>query len=204
MNRIEDERIRFYLEHQARIREWAGLEAEVRKFADRFYCSLKDDLAAALGSGQVADNNVQVFLHDKGPVYRDYRGLGLRRHNWPGGDEDPDVRLEWHRKWVCFSDEDHLVCGVRTNVEHCRQPFTKERRPNHPEQNAWWPALAKVGPPVGRFWESDNLKEHRDSLVETIVKAWKDLAPLVDEAVGRPAPLTDVDEAGGPRGGGRS
>ena len=43
MNRIEDEPIKFYLEHRARITEWAGLEAEVRKFADRFYGSLKDD-----------------------------------------------------------------------------------------------------------------------------------------------------------------
>ena len=53
MNRVEDERIRFYLEHEARIREWAGLEAEVREFANRFYRSIKGDLDAAVSSGQV-------------------------------------------------------------------------------------------------------------------------------------------------------
>ena len=53
MNRIEDERIKFYLEHEARIREWAGLEAEVCKFVDRFYRSLKGDLDAALRSGRI-------------------------------------------------------------------------------------------------------------------------------------------------------
>ena len=41
MNRIEDEPIKFYLEHEAQIREWAALETEVAKFADRFYRSLK-------------------------------------------------------------------------------------------------------------------------------------------------------------------
>lgn len=62
MKRIEDEPIKFYLEHRARIREWAGLEAEVRKFADRFYGSLKDDLDAALRTGQIADEGVESFF----------------------------------------------------------------------------------------------------------------------------------------------
>ena len=44
MNRIEDEPIKFYLEHEAQIREWAALEAEVAKFVDRFYRSLKGDV----------------------------------------------------------------------------------------------------------------------------------------------------------------
>ena len=184
MNRIEDERIKFYLEHQARIREWAGLEAEVRKFADRFYCSLMDDLDVALGGGQIADDNVESFFKE----YPDYRGLGLRRHDWPKSDEDPDVRLEWHRKSVGFSDADHLICGVRTSLEHYRYPFAKERRSNHPKQTDWWPAFTNVDPPVGRFWEGEKLQEYRDHLVETIIRAWKDLAPLVDEAVGHPAP----------------
>jgi hypothetical protein len=50
----------------------------------------------------------------------------------------------------------------------------------------WWPAYTNVAPPVGKFWEGENLKEYRDCLVETILKAWKDLAPLVDKAVGHP------------------
>ena len=41
----EDERIRFYLEHGARIREWARLENEVRNFVDQFYRSLNGDPA---------------------------------------------------------------------------------------------------------------------------------------------------------------
>ena len=182
MNRIEDEPIRFYLEHEARIREWAGLEAEVREFVDRFYRSIKGDLHAALRSGGVADDGVESFVDDT----EAWRGLGLRRQGWPRGKDDPDVRLEWNRNSARFSAGGHLICGVRTNVERYRHPFTKERCPSFPRQNAWWPAYANVDPPAGRVWEGDNLKEYRDYLVQIILKAWKDLAPLVDEAVGHP------------------
>ena len=181
MNRIEDESIKFYLEHQARIREWAGLETQVREFVDRFYRSIQGDLDAALKGGKIAGEDVESFFHEM----PNYRGLGLRRHDWPRGDEGPDVRLEWHRGLVRFSEGD-LICGVRTTVERYRQPFTKETCLNHPRHNAWWPAYASVDPPSGKFWEGDNLKEYRDFLVETIFAAWKDLAPLVDEAVGHP------------------
>ena len=106
------------------------------------------------------------------------------RQDWPKGDENADVRLEWSRKSACFPPHGHLICGVCTGVKKYRVPFTKEARPAFPRQGQWWPAYEVVEPPVGRFWEGDNLKEYRDYLVETILKAWKDLAPLVDEAVG--------------------
>ena len=64
----------------------------------------------------------------------------------------PDVRLEWNRNSARFSPGGHLICGVRTNEERYRQPFTKERRPGYPLQGSYWPAYARVDPPVGRFW----------------------------------------------------
>ena len=181
MNRIDDEQIKFYLEHEARISEWAALGAEVSKFVDRFYRSLKGDLDAALGSGRIADRRVEVFL-----VGKDWPGLGLRRQDWPKGEGGPDVRLEWSRKTARFSRDDNLVCGVMTPKESYRLPFTKEARPAYPKSSKWYPAYRQVDPPSGRFWEGDNLKQYRDYLVETILTAWKDLAPLVDEAVGHP------------------
>ena len=179
MNRIENEQIKFYFEHEARIREWAGLEPEVIKFVDRFYRSLKGDLDAALGSGQIADSGVESFLKEG-----DWPGLGLRRQDWPKGDEEPDVRLEWSRKSAGFPPQGWLICGVRTGVREYRVPFAKEARPAYPRQAPMWPAYKDVEPPDGRFWDGDNLKEYRVDLVETILKARRDLAPLVDEAVG--------------------
>lgn len=182
MNRIEDEPIKFYLEHEAQIREWAALEADVVKFADRFYRSLKGDIDAALRSGRIADEGVESLFREEG----DWPGFALRRQDWPKGDKDPDVRLEWDRRRALFSREGHLYCGVRTMNEHYRWPFTKEKPQGYPKQNSWWPAYAYVDPPVGRFWEGDNLKRYRERLVETLLDAWRNLAPLVDKAVGHP------------------
>ena len=184
MNRIEDEQIKFYLEHEARIREWAGLEADVSKSVDGFYRSLKGDLDAALRRGRIADSGVESFLAAE--PWPDWPGLGLRRQDWPEGAEEPDVRLEWSRKSARFSADENLCCGVRTNMKRYRGPFTKEARPAFPRSSTWWPAYRNVDPPVGRFWEGDNLGEYRNDLVETILTAWKNLAPLVDEAVGHP------------------
>ncbi|MCQ3805553.1 MAG: hypothetical protein KTV45_15940 [Acidimicrobiia bacterium] len=179
MNRIEDERVRFFLEHEERIREWAALEDEVSKFVHRFYRSLEGDLDAALRVGGIAEYGVMSFR-----VGRNWPGLGLRREGWPTGKDDPDVRLEWFRKSALFPPRGWLVCGVRTNVEKYRSPFTKEARPAFPRSSSWWPAYRNLDPPRGRYWEGDNLKEYRNYIVETILTAWKDLAPLVDEAVG--------------------
>lgn len=180
MNRIEDEKVKFFLEHEARIREWAALEDEVSKFVDRFYRSLKGDLDEALRNGRIAEDGVRSFL-----VGGNWPGLGLRRQGWPKGDKYPDVRLEWRRK-ALFPPHGSLYCGVRTNVESYRSPFTKEACPTYPRSSGWWPAYRYLGPPKGRFWEDDNLKEYRNYIVKTILTTWKDLAPLVDEAVGPP------------------
>jgi len=181
VNGIEDERVKFFLEHQARIREWAALEDEVSKFVHRFYRSLKGDLDAALTSRRIAEDDVMSFQ-----VGGKWPGLGLRREGWPTGNADPDVRLEWFRKSVLFPPHRSLNCGVRTKVEKYRSPFTKEAHPAFPQSNHWWPAYRNLEPPKGRYWEGDNLKEYRNYIVETILTAWKDLAPLVDEAVGHP------------------
>ena len=181
MKRIEDERVKFYLEHQERIREWAALEGEASKFVHLFYRSLRGDLDAALRSGRIAEDDVRSFR-----VGGNWPGLGLHREGWPKGEADPDVRLEWVRKSALFPPHGPLYCGVRTNVERYRLPFTKETRPAYPRSNRWWPASQDLDPPKGRFWEGDNLKEYRTYIVETILTAWKELAPIVDEVVGHP------------------
>ena len=183
MNRIEDERIKFYLQHEARIREWAGLEPEAREFVSQFYRSIKGDLDAALRSEKIAADGVESFFDEK---HKDYQGVGLRRYDWPKADEDPDVRLEWRRSLARFSRDGYLICGVRTKRERYRQPFTEERCHNYPISSEWWPAHTNVDPPDDKFWEGDNLKKYRDYLVATVLKAWQDLAPLVDKAVGYP------------------
>ena len=128
------------------------------------------------GWGEISVRRTRVLLAEWRGAISEMR----RRHNWPKGDEDPDVRLEWNRNSARFSPGGYLICGVRTPVEHYRQISSR----TYPEHNAWWPAYTSVAPPDGRFWEGDNLKEYRVRLVETIIEAWTELAPLVDKALG--------------------
>ena len=179
MNRIEDERIKFFFQHEERIREWADLEAEVIKFVDGFYCSLESDLDEAIADGRIADGDVESVL-----VGGNWPGVGLRRRDWPEGDGDPVVRLEWSLKSAAFPPRGWLVCGVRTTVNDYKPPFTREACPSFPKRSPHWPAFRDLEPPGDRFWEGDNLREYRDHLLISILKAWVDLAPLVDEAVG--------------------
>ena len=178
MNRIDDEPILFYLEHQDRIREWAALEAEVREFADRFYRSLKTDLDTALRNGRVEDD-VELFFHEEGA----WPGIALRRQSWPKDDEDPDVRLEWNRRKVCFAVDEDIYVGVRAKSH--REVFAGETCPDYTGRpSSWWPVWAEIEGPSGRFWEGDGLEKYRHRLVDTVLSAWNDLAPLVDKAVG--------------------
>lgn len=180
MNRIESEQIMFYFQHEARIREWVDLQTDAIEFVDGYYRSLKGDLDAAIGSGEMAADGVESFL-DEDPLWG---GLGLRRQDWPEGYGEPRIKLQWNRKLASFPPHEELICGVCTNVKEYRQSFTKETCPDYPLKAVWWPAHKEVEPPDDRFWEGDNLKKYRRHLVKTILKAWEDLAPLVDEAVG--------------------
>ena len=173
MNRIENERVKFFLEHEARIREWANLETEVFEFVDGFYRSLKGDLDEALRSGRIADDDVESFLVEG--------RLGLRRQGWPRGEQRVDVRLGWDRK-SRFPPRGWAACGAFG--KGLEEAFRKEAHPAFPHHSLPWTAYKHPDPPADKYWEGDNLEEYRRYLVETILEAWEDLAPIVDEAVG--------------------
>lgn len=176
MNRIENEQIKFFFQHEARIREWANLETEVNKFVDQFYRSLKCELDAALKSRRIAADSVESYFLE-GKVWS---SLALSRQEW---NEKANVRLDWKRN-AGFPPHGGLDCGVWISDKKYSDPFTKEACHDYPKKLRLFPAFKNVEPPDDRFWEDDNLKKYRDFLVETILTAWKDLAPLVDKAVG--------------------
>ena len=177
MNRIDNEQIKFFFQHEARIREWSNLETEVNKFVDGFYRSLKGDLDAALRSGPNDADGIKSSLVEG----THWASLLLCRRDWH---EKANVRLDWKRN-AGFPPYGQLECGVRIPDKKYSGPFTKEACRHYPKRySVLYPAYREVEPPDGRFWEGDNLKKYREHLVETVLRAWKDLAPLVDEAVG--------------------
>ncbi len=182
MNRIEDERIRFYLEHQARIREWAALEDEVQRFVHRFYRSLQHDLGATLRDGRISDDDVESFFAES-----DWPRVGLRRQSWPQDNEGPGVAMEWSRKKALFPPHGHLCFGVRWRAGFKSWPYDKSDHPGSPKGGGGWPAYRYFREaPKDKYWKGDNLKDYRKTLVEEILVAWNELAPLVDKAIGDP------------------
>lgn len=178
MIRIEDERIRFYLRHRTRIQEWAKIEESFLDLASRFYLDLRNDLRVRVQeSDALAGDDLEVIDH----VSRSYHGIVLRRSSWPSEDPDPDVRFEWRRDPDLWHGQ-FAWCGVRGWTH--REGFRTERcLPRYPKNNKWWMAYREVGPPTGDYWEGEVLMEYHDQVLEAILETWRDLAPLVDEAL---------------------
>ena len=180
MKRIEDERIRFYLQHRQQIEEWSAVEPDVHEFAHQFYLGLADELHAAVRDVcRDGSDPVMSFKSTK-----NWPGISFRRAAWPSGIENPHVRLEWARvppRRALFSRDD-LVCGVR--AKRFRDGFRYERcREAYPKQEAWWVACRLTGYPGRNIWENDNLEVYGREIVDTVRGAWIDLAPFVDEAL---------------------
>ncbi len=178
MNQIEDERIKFYFEHEAQITEWAQIEKDAVTFSHDFYLTIKAPLDKALREHFPGDVESFVGSNAKWP------SIGLRkRDDWPTADSDPDVRLEWMRRDCLLTMDECRWVGIRTNVEQYHHALTEERIEEYPDRSSWWPVYTYLSPAPDGFWEGDGLEEYRAYLVASLVKAWRVLSPLVDKAV---------------------
>ena len=187
MKRIEDERIRFYLKHRRQIEEWSRVgRDDLPKFAHEFYASLWGDLPhQARARGIDIDKDVKIIgSQNAGDLH-----IRLRRRNWPetGEDkQDPSVKLRWNK--VSFAREE-VWCGIRAKQGTLGRQALDMARANHPNakdyqrSDSYYPMYRYLDPPSGNFWEGDNLEKYGNSVIEALLQAWSDLAPLVDEAV---------------------
>lgn len=197
MNRIEDERIKFYLEHEDRIKEWAAIGKDIPEFAHRFYLSLRADVEEAISQSpdREAVSCVRPDENHKWPQ------VGLRRPSWPyspdlpdgGSTFSPKIVIEWHRASTGFS-AGHLVCGVHvgdyvaererfdSHVDLAKYPVL-DKYPDGP--NAYWFKYRRLERPDPGYWKDDGLAKYRKYLLDQLCKAWSDLAPLMDEAAKR-------------------
>lgn len=198
MNCIDDERIKFYLEHEDRIKEWAAIGKDVFEFAHRFYLSLRADVEGAISQSPDREAVSCVVRPDEDSKWP---YVGLRRTTWPYSPDLPDggsafspkIVIEWHRASTGFSAGD-LVCGVHVGDYVAeRERFDShvdlakysglDKYPGGP--NASWFKFRRLERPDPGFWKDDGLAKYRKYLLDQLCKAWIDLAPLMDDAAKR-------------------
>jgi hypothetical protein len=171
MDRIEDERVLFYLKHKDLIETWAGVKKDVATAANRFYMSLASDLkqrAPDLG------DDVRVWVREGA-----WSSLGFYREPWYGVTGPLiSATFEWHSS-ATFNDGTRYV-GLRSHTEeeggvallpHAKREVKDATGIAGFKVGQNWPAYRNAPSPAsGAFWE--DLSEFRADLVEAVVESW--------------------------------
>lgn len=193
MNRIDDDRVAFYLKHQQRIDEWAALATDALALTHRFLCSCEGDVTAM---AEQLGHDVRPFisLEEKFPK------LFLHRSSWlPAADssEPPRVAIgiEWIPATVSFAvREKTAYAGVWVRQEISGGPELHARLSEAFREagltgqsrlewsKTWWPAY-RWEPARGDFW--DDLRPYRTQLVESVRFFWETFEPTISTIVDR-------------------
>jgi hypothetical protein len=182
---LDDERVRFYLRHRARIEQWAALRSEVALAVDEWLLGLQPDvvlLASKIGGGATYHADV-TDPDEKWPK------LGLRRPSWPSAEGVPSVwvALEWMSgKTTLYniapyvglvgSRETALGAAIRSS-----EALQEAKRARKSSSNQGWHAVGDCIFPDPEFPASKD--QYRDGLLKELREAWKSYAPVVDGAV---------------------
>jgi hypothetical protein len=179
MNRIEDERLKFYLHHQDLIDIWAGLAKLVPAQAHDFLVRCKGDLERlALELG--ADVECLYWDDDKFPLYGffrpDWKVAPKKSHaDWP----TVGVGVQWYRPKVAFKGanapwigvwfftevkpRDELLDAFHSRCDKPREGFTR--------RDPWGAAVKQVSPPNEAYW--DDLTPFKRAILDSIRLAWR-------------------------------
>lgn len=186
MNRIDDERLLFYLRNRELIDEWAAIRDDLMRAANAFYLSIGTELAE-----RAVDLGGDVLVNMEDGTWAQ---VGLHRDSWARGDSDAPViaiNLEWNSKSAGFTHT-HRICGLRASVAaeggapiHAAvtERIASERaRLGFPRYSRDWPAYRDIADPSGDEWWTD-LKPFRTEIVDAIVDAWDKLSGYVDDVL---------------------
>jgi len=187
MNRVEDERVAFYLKHQRRIEEWAALAEDSALVAHEFLCSLSDDLE------RFAEESGTEITVEKDPDNPSYPSFLLALPEWyttPSRDElRTAVGVTWHRtNNLGFTIPERCAhTGVWANrnlaggLELSRQlkaAFGDAGllRENELKSYVWWPAY-RWEIASGDFWK--DLSPYRQQILASIRFFWTTFVPIM-------------------------
>ena len=180
MDRIDDDKIVFYFEHQRHIDEWASLPRQAREATSEWLRTVSVDLATAAN-----DLGADLYekLDDAWPL------VGLRHRSWPmsiDGTPRVLVALSWQHNAATFAGQTAPFVGVRTaepNTEG-RDDAASVRAAVRVAAGAWlhspyW-ALYRYERATGEYWK--DLRPYREQLLATVSEVWDLAAPLLDGA----------------------
>lgn len=192
MDRIDDPRLRFYLERKAQIQEWAAIGKEERRAADQFLRSLSNDVEQEL-AGRGSD---LVAFSGK---YDGEAQVGVARAPWLGDGHRPRVSasIGWYPGSVTFADASATAwvgLSARIDGDHLHT-----RRAVHSALNGWdCPDGFKVYAPADRMWfgaryepigdtpDWDDLSGYRRRLVTSLFEVWDAAVPVFDAVLRNP------------------
>lgn len=189
MNRIEDERVLFYLRHQERIDEWAALAKEASEAAHQFLCSCQDDI---VGLAREFGPDVRSFVS----LDESYPKIFLYRSAWLLDRDSPRaaIGVAWQRSRLSFSGHGKSAfSGVWVDYRGEGGPklhgamgrafkeagLLKEHKLE--TQWNWWPAY-RWEPAQGEYWT--DLSQYRAQIIDSVRFFWKTFEPIVCQHAG--------------------
>ena len=185
MNRIEDDRLLFYIEHARQIREWAALGDEVRDATHEFLTGVyhrlenRHDLPAdaiARSSG-IDANYPHATLHLA--AWQDETGEPLAR-----------VALSWDKRTVGLDPGSAPYIGVTTipntkqgkeRSDRLRAALEAHRASCGGTATNWWPTKRRIAPHITDG--SVDLQRYETELIAALVEEWEATKAVVTNAL---------------------
>ena len=185
MNRIEDDRLLFYIEHARQIREWAALGDEVRDAAHEFLTGVhhrfeqRDDLPvdAIAGSRGLDSYFPDISLHLA--AWQDETGQPLAR-----------VALSWDKRTVGLDPRTAPYLGVTTNPttkqgkdrsDRLRGALESHRASSGAKATNWWPTHRRIAPHITDG--SIDLQRYKAELTAALYQEWESTKAIVTNAL---------------------
>lgn len=182
MNAIDDDRLRFFLQHQEQIDEWAALRGEASAVLDqwlRAQVEIFEGVAADLSASLIRPR-----ANEKWPAFY------LHRQAWRSGPGQARVAIgiQWESKKVLFNGPAAPYVGVSwpgrhegpDNYGRFRELTETSRKERQDKATPGWAAYRHLAAD-GAYWE--NLDPYAEMVERELRVAWTTYESAIEEAL---------------------